>query len=136
MTKLIGYKSPWFKIDPSAIVSENITAKKGRTTIVGLGCLIYGEVEIGEGVLIGPNVTIVSTVHPIKPGIDIKDQKIIHKKITIEDHVFIGVGAIILGGNTIKSGAVIGAGSVLTEDHIVGENEVWCGNPCKFLKKR
>ncbi|KKR10962.1 MAG: Transferase hexapeptide repeat containing protein [Candidatus Woesebacteria bacterium GW2011_GWA1_39_21] len=132
----IGYRTPWFKIDPTAFVGEHIVSKRGKTTIVGWGCHIYGDVELGEGILIGPNVTINSSVHPIKPNINIKDQKTIHKKIIIEDHVFIGAGATVLGGNTVKSGAVIGAGSVLTEDHIIKENEVWCGNPCKFLKKR
>lgn len=129
------YKKPWLQVDHS-FIGDKVTFKRGRTSFVCWGAFINGEVNIGDGVLISPNSTIISSVHGIEPGIHIKDQKTIHKPITIGSGVWIGAGATILGGNVIEDGAVIGAGSVLTEDNHVGKNEVWVGNPCKFLRYR
>ena len=52
----------------------------------------------------------------------------------VEDYVWIGTGAIILPGLKIGTGAVIGAGSVVTKD--VGDYDFVAGNPAKFIKKR
>ena len=117
-------------------VEPHIKSKPGRTSLVNWGSSISGDVELGQGVIVGINATIVASVHGFVKGKYIKDQPTIQKKIIIGDDVFIGSGATILAGNTIKNGAIIGAGSVLTEDHIVEENEIWVGNPAKFLKMR
>ncbi|MGN7086403.1 DapH/DapD/GlmU-related protein, partial [Neisseria sp. P0001.S005] len=53
--------------------------------------------------------------------------------IVIEDDVWIGRRAIIMGGVTIGKGAVIGAGSVVTKD--VPPYCVAAGNPAIVRKK-
>lgn len=130
------YVRRFVSLDAGAFLGKRVKIAEGRTTFICWGAWVGGEIEIGYGALIGPNVTIVSSHHGIEPGIDIKDQKTTHKPVKIGNNVWIGAGAVILGGNTIGNGAVIGAGSVLTEDNNVGENEIWVGNPCKFLKHR
>ena len=55
------------------------------------------------------------------------------KDVNIEDHVWIGAGAIILPGVTIGENSVIGAGSVVTKD--VPPNVLAYGNPCKVIKE-
>ena len=45
----------------------------------------------------------------------------------------IGAASVILGGVTIGENALIGAGSVVTKD--VPANELWLGNPAKFIRK-
>ena len=42
--------------------------------------------------------------------------------------------AIILSEVHIKTGAVIGAGSIVTKD--VGPYEIWAGNPARLIRKR
>jgi acetyltransferase-like isoleucine patch superfamily enzyme len=54
--------------------------------------------------------------------------------ITIEDDVWIGFGAVVLDGVHIGSGAVIGAGSVVTRD--VPAQAVVAGSPARVLKYR
>ena len=53
-------------------------------------------------------------------------------KITVKDGVFIGCNSIIMPGVTIGKNSIIGAGSVVTKN--VGDNEIWAGNPAKFIK--
>ncbi|EJT6165213.1 hypothetical protein N2W22_001681 [Clostridium perfringens] len=56
------------------------------------------------------------------------------QNIVIKNNVWIGLNSIILGNVTIEEGAIIGAGSVVTKN--VGKNEIWAGNPAKFIKRR
>ena len=59
-------------------------------------------------------------------------RELIIKKVTIEDDVWIGTGAVILPGVTLHRGAVIGAGAVVTKD--VDAYTVVGGVPAKFIK--
>lgn len=56
------------------------------------------------------------------------------KKTIIENDVWLGARTMVLAGVTIHTGAVIGAGSVVTKD--VGPYEIWAGNPARFIRKR
>ena len=51
----------------------------------------------------------------------------------IEDNVFIGAHSTILKGVTIGQNSIIGACSVVTKN--IPPNEIWAGNPAKFIKK-
>ena len=53
--------------------------------------------------------------------------------IIIHDDVFVGEGAIVLGGTTIGEGSIIGAGSVLRKS--VPPGSVVMGNPAKVVAK-
>lgn len=53
--------------------------------------------------------------------------------IVIGDYVFIGARCMILKGVTIGEKSIIAAGSVVTKD--IPDNELWGGNPAKFIKK-
>ena len=65
---------------------------------------------------------------------DREDIHFIEGHITIGEHAFIGSGTIITGEVKIGRSAIIGAGSVVTKS--VGDNEIWAGNPAKFIKMR
>jgi acetyltransferase-like isoleucine patch superfamily enzyme len=78
------------------------------------------RIEIGDGTLLGANVTVADTnFHPIRddarryaPTPDPRSSD----AITIGRNVFIGTGAYILRGVTIGNDAVIGAGAIVRED--------------------
>lgn len=59
--------------------------------------------------------------------------KISVKPVRICEGAFIGANTIILKGVTIGRHCVVGAGSVVT--HNIPENEIWAGNPARFIKK-
>ena len=62
-----------------------------------------------------------------------KDQEsIISSPIIIKEGAFIGASSIILKGVVIGSKSIIAAGSVVTKS--IPPNEIWGGNPAKFLK--
>ena len=56
------------------------------------------------------------------------------RPILIEDHVWIGMNVIILKGVHIGANSIIAAGAVVTKN--IPANEIWGGNPAKFLKNK
>ena len=94
-----------------------------------------GDINIGKGVNIHRNVSIFTHEHDHSKNVPIADSKVITSSLEIGDDVFIGANVTILSQvNKIGTGAVIGAGSVLTKN--VGEYEIWAGNPAKLIKHR
>lgn len=94
-----------------------------------------GGLDIGNYVLIGPNVTISSGMHPIGGrSIPIITRQTTPKKITIEDDVWIGAGAVIMPGITLARGTVVGANAVVLRS--TRPFEVIAGIPAKNLYTR
>lgn len=91
---------------------------------------------IGNYVQIAPYVWIMNAIHEYesldKPMYEQKGYKT--GRIIIKDDVWIGLRAIIMPGVTIGTGAVIGAGAVVTKD--VPPYAVVGGVPAKVIKYR
>ena len=92
------------------------------------------RIWIGDGVTVGANSTICDTdFHPIEVELRKKSSSVGKcKDIEIGDDVFVGMNCIILKGVHIKTGAVIGAGSVVS--HNVPERVVVAGNPARIIR--
>ena len=85
---------------------------------------------IGNNCSISCDVKIITGSHDTQsPSFKYKPQK-----ITIDDYVWIGVGAIILGGVHLGKGAVICAGAVVTKDVI--PYSIVGGVPAKHIGNR
>ena len=56
-----------------------------------------------------------------------------NEPVFIADNVFIGAHVTVLKGVTIGENSIIGACSVVTKH--VPANEIWAGNPARFIKK-
>lgn len=122
-TNLIVFK------DAELIIGNNTGIS--NTTIVA-----KDKIVIGDYVNIGGGCKIYDTdFHSINydERIMTEDPGIVSKPVYIKDGAFIGAHCIILKGVTIGEKAVVGAGSVVTKD--IPPNEVWAGNPAKFIKK-
>ena len=104
----------------------------GRNVFINQNCTIYdlGGVDIGDDVMIGPNVSIITSGHPIEPSR--RHECVVAKPIRIERNVWIGAGATIIGGVTVGENAVVGAGSVVTRD--VPPNTLVGGNPARVIR--
>lgn len=100
----------------------------------GGGVCVHTEVTIGNQVMLGANAFITDTdFHPINPANRrYSGEGIQSKKVVIEDNVFIGMNTLVLKGVTIGKNSVIGANSLVAKD--VPANQIWAGNPAKFIK--
>lgn len=109
---------------------KNITI--GKNVFINACCKFQdqGGITIGNGVLIGHNVTLATLNHDERPQFR---QNIYPKPIKIGDNVWIGSNATILQGVTIGDGAIIGANAVVTKD--VPENTIVAGVPAKIIRK-
>ena len=91
-----------------------------------------GHIYVGDRVLFGPNVTVITANHPIDPALRARGLQY-NKDVYIGDDVWIGAGVLIVPGVTIGKGSVIGAGSVVTRD--IPEGVVAVGNPCHIMRE-
>lgn len=95
------------------------------------------EILIGDNVHIGGNTVIydtdfhsVSKEHRANRKLD--QINTVVKPILIEDGVFIGAHSTILKGSEIGKNSVVGAGSLVAG--AIPANEIWAGNPARFIK--
>lgn len=104
-------------------------------------CLDVCPVTIGENVFFGPNVSLLTPMHPLryqdrnpyqKANGTITDQEYA-KPITIGSNCWISGNVTVCGGVTIGEGCVIGAGSVVTRD--IPANSLAAGVPCRVIRE-
>ena len=109
---------------------KNITV--GKNVFINACCKFQdqGGIEIGDGVLIGHNVTLATLNHDERPEYR---QNIYPKPIKIGNKVWIGSNATILQGVTIGDGAIIGANADVTRD--VPKNTIVAGIPARVIRK-
>ena len=125
-----------------------VTFHYGRHTRVGRRCFFNfnltvqddAEVVIGDDCNFGPNVTIVTPVHPMLPDerreIMCADGVARHmcyaKPVHIGHDCWFGANVVVCPGVTVGSNCVIGAGSVVTSD--IPDNSFAAGNPCRVIR--
>ena len=116
--------------------------KIGRNTFINFNftCQDDAEVVIGENCDFGPNVTIVTPLHPMlteeRRAMLCPDGEVRRlcyaRPVRIGDGCWICANVTILPGVTIGEGSVIGAGSVVTRS--VPPRSFAAGNPCRVIR--
>lgn len=100
----------------------------------GVSIVCWNKIVIGRNCGFGGNVFIWDTDFH---GICYTDRTVFEKiktdPIRIGNDVWIGANTIVLKGICIGDRSVIGAGSVVTKD--IPSDEVWAGNPAKFIRR-
>jgi acetyltransferase-like isoleucine patch superfamily enzyme len=102
----------WWFYGPGQI--RRTGASLGANSRINRDCMIdvRGGVTIGDNVSISPQVAISTAAHSaIDPAFRVEI-----RPVTIEDNVWIGMRATILGGVTLGRGSVVAAGAVVTKD--------------------
>lgn len=99
------------------------------------------EVTIGNDCNFGPNVTIVTPVHPMLPderkAIACADGTVRRlcyaKPVKIGNDCWFGANVVVCPGVTVGDNCVIGAGSVITKD--IPSGSFAAGNPCRVIRE-
>lgn len=131
----------------SAFIMSPFYAEYGNNITIGedffsnFNCMLLdvAKITIGKGVMLGPNVTIATPIHPLLASERvIQDYPTGHhdleyaKPITIEDNVWIATNATVCCGVTIGKNSIVGAGAVVLSD--VPENVLVGGVPAKIIR--
>jgi len=116
-----------FRLIPPFFTDYGKNIRVGSRVFINHSCTIMDvdRVEIGDDVLIGPNVSIIAAGHPVDSTE--RHSGITAAPIVIERNVWIGASAIVLHGVTIGQNSVVAAGAVVTND--VAPDTVVAGVP-------
>ena len=98
---------------------------------MGLMILANAKVTFGNGVILGPRVSIYTPTHPIDPGVRKKYVELV-LPVEIKDNVWVGGNVVINPGVTIGENSVIASGAVVTED--IPANCLAGGVPAKVIR--
>ncbi len=141
---ILPYKGIYPKIHDSAFIAPSAS--------------VIGDVEIGEDSNIWYNVAIRGDVHEIRIGkrTNIQDGSVIHvttdfsgtyvgddvtvghsailHACRVENHGFVGMGAIVMDGAVVESFAMLAAGALLSPGKRIPTGQLWAGRPAKFMR--
>ena len=125
-----GGDSVWMQ--PPFYCDYGTNIELGERVFFNFNCVVLDvcPVAIGDFTLFGPAVQIYTPMHPFNA--EQRRREEYGKPIEIGSDVWVGGGAIILGGVRIGSRSVIGAGSVVTRDLPAGVFAA--GNPCRVIR--
>jgi acetyltransferase-like isoleucine patch superfamily enzyme len=121
-----------FSLIPPFYTTGGENIRIGRNVFINQNCTLYdlGGIDIGDDVMIGPNVSLITSSHPIEPSR--RRDEVIAKPIVIGKSAWIAANVTIIGGVTVGENAVVAAGSVVTKD--VPADTLVAGNPARVIR--
>lgn len=120
----------------------------GEDSTLQRRCSVNGEVRIGRGCILAPDVFISSGTHPFRvaPHLPIREQErrlaagtlsagaVLDRPVWVQDDCWLGVHAVVCPGVTIGRGSVVGANAVVVHD--VPPYSVVAGTPARVIGRR
>ena len=133
LSELTGHElDPSVRVLPPFHTDSGRNLRFGRNVFVNHGCtaMDLGGIDIGDDVMIGPNVHLISSGHPLDPAI--RRSQITTGPIRIGRGVWIAAGAMVLQDVVVGDDAVVAAGAVVTKD--VPPSALVAGVPAQFVR--
>ena len=123
---------PTFSLIPPVYSEHGLNIRVGERVFVNQGCMLMdiGGIDIGDDVLLGPAVRLITSGHPLDP--ELRRKQIVAAPIRIENNVWLGAGATVLHGVTVGRDSVVAAGAVVTRD--VPPATLVAGVPARVVK--
>jgi len=108
----------------------------GENSSISIDCWVASDTQIGDDVMMAPEVTILSNSHNFgRTDISMRAQGAPPPRpVRIGNDVWIGTRSIILPGVRVGDHCIIGAGSVVTKD--VPDWAIVGGNPARIIRYR
>lgn len=134
LQELLGELGERSYIKPPLFVDYGSYIKVGKRTFANynLTALDVAPITIGDDCQIGPNVQLLTPIHPLEPT-PRRDKLEGALPITIGNNVWLGGGVIVCPGVTIGDNTVVGAGSVVTKD--LPANVLALGSPARVVRE-
>jgi carbonic anhydrase/acetyltransferase-like protein (isoleucine patch superfamily) len=143
---------------------KGIAPVLGERVYVDPAASVIGDVVLADDVSIWPGAVLRGDVNHIRVGArtNVQDGAVVHvahtgpygpgypcligadvtighaavvHACTIEDGCLIGMHASVLDGAVVKKHGFVGAGALVPPGKVVGERELWLGNPAKFVRR-
>ncbi|MBQ3268285.1 MAG: 2,3,4,5-tetrahydropyridine-2,6-dicarboxylate N-acetyltransferase [Clostridia bacterium] len=136
---LLDMKGVPARIEPGALIRENVTIGKnavimmgavinigaviGEGTMIDMGAVLGGRATVGRNCHVGAGAVLAGVIEPASAV-----------PVIVEDDVLIGANAVVIEGVHVGRGAVVAAGAVVIED--VPEGMVVAGCPARVIKRK
>lgn len=142
LRQILGELNDGVTVQGPVTFHYGIHTKIGKNTFINFNftCQDDCEVTIGDNCDFGPNVTIVTPIHPMlsdeRRALRCPDgvgRRLCYAKpVHVGNGCWICANVTVLPGVTIGDGCVIGAGSVVTRS--IPANSFAAGNPCRVIR--
>lgn len=134
--RFIAETGTWINVESRVYLGSGEGIRIGLNSGVGIEGRLVGEVSIGESVMIGPQILVLTEGHrfaalDVPMGMQGSTQA---RPVVIDDGAWIGARVTVLPGVTIGEGAIVGAGAVVTRD--VAPHAIVAGNPARVIGHR
>src|SRR3954449_5532054 len=133
LSELTGQQlDPSVRVLPPFHTDTGRNLRFGRNVFVNHGCtaMDLGGIDIGDDVMIAPNVHLITSGHPLDPAI--RRSQITTAPVRIGRGAWIAAGAMVLQGVTVGDDAVVAAGAVVTKD--VPARTLVAGVPAQVIR--
>ena len=133
-------------VDPSAQIIGDVVL--GDDVSIWPMAVVRGDVNfirigarsnLQDGVVVhvshdGPHLKDGGFATVIGEDVTIGHRAIIHA-CRIEDACLIGMGAVVMDGAVVRKHGFVGANALVSPGKVVGEGELWLGNPARLVRK-
>lgn len=134
---LVAHIGDGSRIELTARFEHHHHLEIGRYCRIGPGCFLSAEggITIGDGTILGPNVTIYSSTHRYDQTVMLPyDDLDEARPVTIGRGVWLAHGVLVAPGSVIEDGVVAGLGAVVSGK--VSAGSVVVGNPARVVASR
>lgn len=99
-----------------------------------IGEQVFFDTNFPEKIIIHKGVRITIGCVILTHFVEVKSGTYSQGNIEIGENAYLGCNTIVCKPVKIGANSIVGAGSIVTKD--IPDNEVWAGNPARFIRKR